>query len=72
MSAAAWIAVLAGGALALAVVVWFLTTSNTPQDEPGRAPIVDRPAGPGAESQRVDERGPLAGGPHRPDEHGGR
>lgn len=72
MSGLAWIVVIGGAALAVAAVGWFLTTRKTPQDQPGRAPIVDRPAGPGAESQRVDERGTLASGPHPPDEHGER
>ncbi len=64
---ATWVIVI-GAVLALAVVGWFLTTRKTPQDQPGRTPIVDRPAGPDAESQRVDERGTLETGPARPTE----
>jgi hypothetical protein len=67
MSAAAWLVVVLGGALALAAVVWFLTARKTPQTQPGRV-VAERPAGPGAESQRVDERGTLLDGPVRPGE----
>lgn len=64
MSTAAWIVVVAGAVVALAAVAWFLTTRQTPQAQPGRV-IADRPAGPDAESQRVDERGTLLTGPVR-------
>lgn len=68
MSPAAWVVVIAGTALAVAVIVWFLATRRQPQNQPGRSVIVDRPAGPGAESQRVDERGTLLDGPVPPDQ----
>jgi hypothetical protein len=64
MSSTVWVVVVLGGLLALAVVVWFLTTRKTPQTQPGRV-VAERPAGPGAESQRVDERGTLQDGPVR-------
>lgn len=67
MSSAAWIVVVVGGLLALATVVWFFTVRKTPQSQPGRV-VAERPAGPGAESQRPDERGTLQTGPVRPGE----
>lgn len=63
MSPAAWIVVIAGAAVALAAVAWFFLNRKQPQNAPGRSVIVDRPAGPGAESQRVDERGTLLSAP---------
>ncbi|HWL43523.1 MAG TPA: hypothetical protein VNQ73_11315 [Ilumatobacter sp.] len=66
MSTGGWLVVVLGAAAALAVVLWFLTTRKTPENSPGRSVIADRPAGPDAEAQRVDERGTLETGPVPP------
>ncbi len=63
MSVGAWIVVFVGGLAALIAVVWFLTNRKHPETEPPGRYVADRPAGPGAESQRVDERGTLRSGP---------
>lgn len=63
MNTGAWIVVIAGGLAALAVVAWFLTSRKHPETSPPGRYVADRPAGPGAESQRVDERGTLRSGP---------
>lgn len=79
VSASAWIVVILGVAVVVAVVAWFVTarkfpeqadshdTGRTPADDSGRGvqpgDVVERPAGPGAESQRPDGRGPLRPGP---------
>lgn len=79
MSLAAWAVVVIGTAATLAVALWFATTRQVPEraashdtdgpreDESGRGQlsgdVVERPAGPGAESQRPDGRGPLRPGP---------
>lgn len=55
-------------AVVAALVVWFAAARKTPQNSPGKSVVVDRPAGPGAESQRADERGTLESGPPRPDD----
>ena len=66
MTAVAWVVIVVGALLALAAVVWFFTVRKMPQSQPGRGNIVDRPGGPGAESQRADERGTLETGPASP------
>lgn len=79
MSAGAWLVVILGVLATVAVVAWFAGARKFPEqadshdtgrpfeDESGRGEqpgrVVERPAGPGAESQRPDGRGPLRPGP---------
>jgi hypothetical protein len=74
-----WLVVVMGIAATAGTVAWFLGARRfperaashdeprPPEDESGRGAqpgdVVERPAGPGAESQRVDGRGPLRPGP---------
>ena len=79
MSAIAWIFVIVAAAAVIGCAVWFFTarqvperaashgTERPPEDESGRGeqpgPVRERPAGPGAESQRPDGHGTLRPGP---------
>lgn len=78
MSVAAWIVVIAGVVATLAAVVYFFrgrlaeradshATGRPFEDESGRGEqpgeVRERPAGPGAESQRPDGRGTMRPGP---------
>lgn len=78
MNAGEWIVVVAATAVTLAVVVYFFVgrsperadshaTGRPFEDESGRGEqpgdVQERPAGPGAESQRPDGRGTLRPGP---------
>ena len=73
-----WTVVIAGTIATVGVVVWFFVGrtpeqadshagGRPPEGESGRGrqpgDVQERPAGPGAESQRPDERGPLRPGP---------
>lgn len=79
MSAIAWIVVIAAVVAVIACVVWFFSARSSPEqaashgfdrppeDESGRGEqpgeVRERPAGPGAESQRPDGHGTLRPGP---------
>ena len=79
MSVIAWIVVVAAVLAVVGFVVWFLTARKFPEqaashgtdrpfeDESGRGEqpgeVRERPAGPGAESQRPDGHGTLRPGP---------